>query len=493
MQELRFSDCCFLSIPKDGVRLIWEITQHCPFSCEYCFTWSSPKREKFECDINAVISKIPTLIDIIGINDVLITGGEPLSVSNEIAPVLGYLQGRGLPFSISTNLYDESLFLNLSRFRPRIVNLSVDPPPAENTRSAFKANFNLMEARLKTVEASGLRAKLTAVISRSNYRNVPALLDFLSKVTERYKNIDKIAFNREYPVGFAAESRPQTKTELKHTFAMIFDWSRGMSVPVSMVNWSEFHIPLQVCPAGRHMVSIQQNADVTPCSLLYNITRSFRAGNLLKDPVDIIADRLNIFAQDLGKYYRKTEANTPSCVDCGYRADCGGGCLAMLPIASNHVPRRTCEIASRRIKNHERSLISDFHHMYHEVYSPEQREFVAPNEKLSETTEERIRDYVKNKLEPPDLAHTMEHIDYVVKLAKTISEEEGASQKITVTAAYFHDIAPREAAMHHMHTYKSAALAEEYLRRLDDFTPEEIVHIQYCIITSSYGSYLARI
>jgi uncharacterized protein len=437
-----------------------------------------------------VIPKIRELIERINVKEVLLTGGEPLSVSGEMALFLEYLKEQSIPFSISTTLYNRARFAVVCKFHPKSINLSIDPPTEANVGSAFKADFNKLEAKLKIVEAAGLKAKLTAVISKRNYKRVSVLLDFLSEAAERYRSVEKIAFNREYPIGFAASSDPQSKTELKETFATISGWSEDMRVPVSLVNWSEFNAPLQHCPAGRQIVSVQQNADVTPCSLLYNITRSFMAGNLLRDPVEVIANRLEIFTRDLSAYYKRTEQNTPSCATCQFKAVCGGGCLAMLPIASNHIPRRTCEKAPKRIKDHERIIISDFHQKYHEVYSPELREFVAPRERLAETVEKRMREYVDKKLVPSDLAHTMEHVDSVVILAKLISEAEGASLKITVPAAYFHDAAPREAAMHHMHTIKSAVLAGEYLQKSGLFTPEEIIHIQYCIITSSYGSYL---
>jgi len=490
MEQLKFSDCCFLSIPKEGPRLVWEVTQYCPFSCEYCFTWSSPRREKFEAEIDRVIPKVEELIESMGVKEVLVTGGEPLPVVSDITPFLGYLKSRGIPFSISTNLYDEALFREVCQFEPRTVNLSVDPPTSQPSHTDFKADFDRIEAKVAMIETAGRKAKLTAVISRRNYRNVPKLLDFLSNVVQTHRNIDKIAFNREYPIGFAAKLECQTRTELEQTFATIREWSSSIPVSISLVNWSEFHAPLQGCPAGKQIVSVQQNADVTPCSLLYNITRSFRAGNLLRDSLDIIVSRLELFAQDLNKYYKQTEFNTQECTTCNMRAACGGGCLAMLPIASNHIPQRTCERNPRRIKDHERLLLSEFHKKYHEVYSPEPRLFAAPHEKLNNMAEQRMREHVKEKFMPSDLAHTMEHVDAVVKLAKMISEAEGASLKITVPAAYFHDAAPREAAMHHMHTYKSAALAEKYLKKTRLFTPEEITHVLHCIITSSYGSYL---
>jgi len=486
-------DCCFLSIPKSGARLIWEVTQYCPFECEYCFTWSSPRREMLEVDIAQAIPRVKRLMDEINVSDVLITGGEPLVVAESLTPFLRYLSSTNISFSLSTNLPNENQFHVVTSFGPRAVNLSIDPPPSSalaKPRSSFKADLRWARKRLKILEDAGLKAKLTAVVSRANYNKVPVLLDSFSQLLAQHANVDKIAFNREYPIGYAADAQPQTQAELKTTHSLICNWAQNVTVPVSLVNWSEFHAPLQKCPAGSHIVSIQQNGDVTPCSLLYNITRSFRAGNLLKDPVDLIVDRLRRFARDLGEYYKKTEENTRACASCSHRLSCGGGCLAVLPIASNHIPRRTCQISPKRLKDHERSLLSSFHKEYHKVYTPEQKRFAVPSQDLDKALEKQIRDYVHKKLVPSDLAHTMEHIDCVVNLAKFISKAEGASQKITIPAAYFHDLAPREAAMHHMHTYKSAALARQFLERTKTFTSDEILHVQYCIITSSYGSHL---
>jgi len=58
-----------------------------------------------------------------------------------------------------------------------------------------------------------------------------------------------------------------------------------------------------------------------------------------------------------------------------------------------------------------------------------------------------------SQLAATDLAHTMEHIDCVVAPARYISLKEGASTKITIPTGHFHDSAPREPAMHHMHTF----------------------------------------
>lgn len=490
MSSLAFGECCFLSIPREGYRLTWEVTQFCPSSCEYCFTWSSPRREKLECDINSAIKKLQILAGEAQIQDVLITGGEPLSVVKEIAPFLSFLNHEGITFSFSSNLYDEKLFATVCRFRPRAINLSIDPPSDVHGTSSFKASYDSIEKKLDMVEMEQIPLKVTAVITRRNHKHIEDLLDYLSAALRRHANIAKIGFNREYPIGHAAEYEPQNKGELRKTFASVRKWAGEVSIPVSMVNWDIFHSPLQYCPAGKNLISIMPNADVAPCSLLYNFTRSFRVGNLLKDPLRDVLQRLETFSEEIQKYDRLTKSRTPACSTCEIEHQCGGGCPAMLPIASNHVSRRTCKLTPTRVTDHERRLLSSFHHDFHVGYSPDARVFIAPKEQLPDAIERRIRRFIRKKLRPSDLAHTMEHVDCVVTLAKLISKKEGASLKITVPAAYCHDICPREPAMHHMHTFKSAVIARDFLRQTDFFTEEELTHIQFCIYTSSYGSYL---
>jgi uncharacterized protein len=484
------TDCCFLTIPSSGFRLTWEVTQFCPHECEYCFTWSSPKRAKSEADLLQVAKRLMQLTDRIEVNDVLITGGEPLSVLDEITPFLEFLRLRGITFSVSTTLPTSRLLERICDLGPRVINLSVDPPTSESTASSFKADFGRLSAKLSAVGRKGVAVKLTATITRSNYENVPVLLEYLRKELPNQQHVVKVAFNREYPIGHSASANPLSKSDLTPTFNVINEWTGTANVPVSMANWSEFHHPLQECPAATHLISVMPNGDVTPCSLLYNVNRSFRIGNLISDPVEVIEDRLILFGEDVRKYNDRTGENTKACKTCQVKGSCGGGCLATHPIVSPGLVQRTCEISPKRPRNPQHALIVDLHRSFHEVYAPNPRVFASPSETLDGPLENRIREHVKRKLRGADLAHSFEHIERVVELARYISEREGGSPKITLPAAYFHDLAPREPAMHHMHTFRSAVLAREFLERTKSFTEDELLHIQYAIYTSSYGTHL---
>jgi len=106
---------------------------------------------------------------------------------------------------------------------------------------------------------------------------------------------------------------------------------------------------------------------------------------------------------------------------------------------------------------------------------------------LSSKEELRIRSYVKGKLKNADIAHSFDHIEYVVNLAKKIGKTEGANLRILVPAAYFHDVAFRGKKFVN-HTERSAHEAEGFLNRLG-FTETEINKIGEAIISSSYKSY----
>ncbi|MEW5911934.1 MAG: radical SAM protein [Thermodesulfobacteriota bacterium] len=490
MANTRYSDCCFLSIPKQGYRLTWEVTQHCPNNCEYCFTWSSPHRKLFESDINKTINKLISLIERLNVADVLITGGEPLTVVNDIAPFLTYLKNNNISFSLSSTLYNRDLFERICKYSPRAINLSIDPPTKHQNPSSFKSCYDEIENKIIMVGEKNIELKLTSVINRNNYGEINPLLEVLSKLLAKYNHISKVAFNREYPIGYAADEKPLTKSELNSCHRELMQWAENATVPVNLVNWDVFHSPLQCCPAASSLLSLMPNGDLTPCSLLYNLSRSFGIGNLLKDQNNDIEERLCMFHKEIKKYTDSTAENTSKCRGCPEKDKCGGGCPAMMPIASNHISKRTCLKTPRRTFDHERTLLSNFHQDFHSGYSPNKQSFVAPDKRLAASVEDKIRRYVIKKMRPSDLAHTMEHIDCVVDLTKYMSEAEGASSIITVPASYFHDIAPREPAMHHMHTFKSALLAKDFLSTLSYFSEEELFHIQYCIYTSSYGSFL---
>ncbi len=104
--------------------------------------------------------------------------------------------------------------------------------------------------------------------------------------------------------------------------------------------------------------------------------------------------------------------------------------------------------------------------------------------------EEKIRNFVKERLKNADIAHGFDHIECVVNMAKSIALAEGADLRIVVPSAYLHDIVPRnEVERFDLHTEKSANEAVKFLKEIG-FNNQEIEIIEDVIISSSYESYL---
>lgn len=104
--------------------------------------------------------------------------------------------------------------------------------------------------------------------------------------------------------------------------------------------------------------------------------------------------------------------------------------------------------------------------------------------------EEKIRNFVKERLKNADIAHGFDHIECVVKIAKKLALAEGANLRIIIPSAYLHDIVPRnEVERFDLHTEKSASEAVKFLEEIG-FTQQEIKKIKDVIISSSYESYL---
>ncbi len=76
--------------------------------------------------------------------------------------------------------------------------------------------------------------------------------------------------------------------------------------------------------------------------------------------------------------------------------------------------------------------------------------------------------------------YRFEHVIAVVRHGKFLQRHEGGNLKIIVAACYLHDIGKsffeKEGKTKH-HGYKSAVMAKEILKDIDDFSDKEIEHV----------------
>lgn len=485
----KYHECCFISIPKKDLRVIWELTHFCPRKCSYCFTSSSESLQKnkeyLAFNHESIINKLFKL----DVKDVLLTGGEPLSLGEELLKIIKLLNKYKITYSISTTGQPNDILREVCKLSPRRINLSFDPE-SQTGNNIWKSDIKSLEKLLDIISSNNISVKLTSVITKNNFEKVDLLLKTIKDTTEKYANIQKIAFMNEYSIGRGLYEEGLSLDEIRKINIKISESELFNKVSTSLVNWPSVNMPLQSCPAGKTIFSIMPDGQITPCSLLYNLSRSFATGDIVKDEIKIINEKLKLFSEGVESHIGELKSSNSKCVSCRDRKKCGGGCFAVMPVLlMNHHERIICKIQPSIITDEQKKIFAEITHPTLGNYKPPSTTTMQRSE-LSKKLEEKIKNFAMENSPHDDLAHGFEHIECVVNLAKYIAEKEGANKKIVITAAYLHDVVARDSSMHYFHTMNSAMMAESFLRGTEEFSNDEILHIRECIITSSYGSFL---
>jgi uncharacterized protein len=427
------------------------------------------------------------------VTDVLLTGGEPLLLGGVLFGIIELLGRSSISYSMSTSGDPLELLQKISALpepmKPRRVNLSFDPID-ESKRGFWKSDFSRLDKIITLLENDGVPCKITSVVTVSNLHDLEGHVSRLSALARSHTTLKNIAITATYSIGRGLECKGLELDNLKRILKVVTTHSFPTGTSLSLINMPSLHENLQACPAGQSIFSIMPDGEVTPCSMLYNLSRSFGAGNVLKETPDNIIAKLDAFSQGVAKHIGEIKIQNKRCLKCKSVENCGGGCFAIMPVLTlDHSERIICKQQPKLIADQQKEIFLS-------IERPPQAEVQAsPTSKvksrLDPKTERRILDYLKTKRPKTDPAHSLEHIINTADIARYIAREEKANEKIAVVAAYLHDLAPRNHSMHHFHTVRSARLAQIVLEReIGGFSEAEINHIQQCIMTSSYGSYL---
>jgi radical SAM protein with 4Fe4S-binding SPASM domain len=337
-----FSDCCFLEIPEKSIRAIWEVTHYCPFDCRYCFTSSGPgiplQEDYFRDNYATIIGRLRDL----GVRDVLVTGGEPLTLGETIVSAMARIKSAGMTFSVSTTAYELDRFKAVLEVGPQMVNLSFDPGLMG---TKMKSSVDDVKKRIALCRDANVSVKLSGVIMPGERMKVEAYLDALPGILKEFPNIRKVALKDRYALGrFARE--PRLNSAELGAYAKLFRSTKAMSglQKFALVNWPQLHAPLQKCPAGKSIMAVLPTGDYAACSLLFYSSDSFRLGNLIDDPVPVIRGKLAAFNKRWERRSAKVKRTDKLCSSCKASTTCGTGCPALLPVSDETKAVPLCRI-----------------------------------------------------------------------------------------------------------------------------------------------------
>ena len=311
MNKIR--ECCFKTVPEDGRRLVWEITQACSFNCDYCFQAkkriNSPTRVLNEKDLLAICDKFHEL----RIKDALITGGEIFHAKDVLSLVCTSLKKAKISLSFSTAHIFQKDFINLLfSFHPRAFNISLDPISSHQTEKTWEDYLEATEYILQMGDMHEVPVKITGVINQDNVVNFDEYLSVVKKMRRKHKSLSAVYVTNPYDIGYVKSNIRASENKL----AMIVKTVSAKHAPGSLrlVNFPRHNAPLQRCLAGSHYVLLEPNGNIYPCHLFANYNKDvFLMGNILHDPVAEIESALMRFSDQVNQAVVRYNQEIVSC------------------------------------------------------------------------------------------------------------------------------------------------------------------------------------
>ena len=336
-----------LTVPQRWLNplfVVWNFTNRCDLNCRHCYQSSTIQSSDHELSLFEKLN----LIDQFGrhyVAMIAFAGGEP-TLSQDLNPCLLRCKKYGIHTSLATHggLLTRERCKSLAEAGLRYVEVSLDSvdPEKHDRFRGQPGSWQRSVQRIKNVVATeGLRAGLAMCVTRYNYHEAEAMLQFAYDL-----GISCFAHFNFIPVGRGADLIDQdiTPQQREALLRLLQEWmnSRRMGIistapqfarlclqhtdVESMVSCSHAGNAggtkarvvakyLGGCGAGRTYACVQPNGDVTPC--VYMPTRIM--GNVRDKTFT------EIFQQSAWwDLFCNRNAREGQCGVCEYRNYCGG-------------------------------------------------------------------------------------------------------------------------------------------------------------------------
>ncbi len=273
---------CLFRIPKQGGRVIWEVTNTCNYGCRYCIFSSTPRQQKDELDSAKVFDTITALRDN-GFTHVKITGGEPFT-RPDIMDILRACRTAGLKTDISTNasMISRETAAELAALDLEMVHVSIDGSTKEMHEAVRgKRTWEPTLDGLRHLAAANIRLRAGCVVYMGNENDLTAIASFCAD-----EGCDQVIFSRMEPVG-----RMRGREELVSTLSNAEMQERVTQAAQAMAGRirvsGSFAEPTAggcaACPGGERFLFIDHKGRVSPCTWVAERKPEYRAAKTLHD------------------------------------------------------------------------------------------------------------------------------------------------------------------------------------------------------------------
>lgn len=302
----------------------WEVTPRCNHNCIHCYNyWRSSKDVMLEKKLySEIVSKIINIHPV----SVVITGGEPLLIFDDIKPQIQRLINNGISVSLNTNATlvteDIALFLKKSNISV-LVSLPCSIENICNKITNTDNAFYRTTKGIKILRNAGVRVTVNMVVMKSN---IDYIYDTAKFVVEELNVSSFFASRVGKPIN-ARDEFEQELLDLSDLYKLQSELLKvknslkiriGTAGPIpacSIDNYDLFQQFAYVknCSAGKTSYSIDSNGNIKACPRDDKIY-----GNILLDDFNVVWERM--------VEWRDESLLPVECKECSVKKYCGGGC-----------------------------------------------------------------------------------------------------------------------------------------------------------------------
>lgn len=323
------------------VRIHFYYTSKCNLNCVHCFT----KKDNIGTEMSLEQKKtMVQQMQELGINEILIGGGEPFAQS-DFMEFVEYCLERNISTKVFTNglLLNEDMCKRIGKWNLTYLSISVDGTTDDEYEkirgvrgiSILKRNIEFLK------QYCSFPVAISITVGNDNYNNADQYLKFAEEC-----NIDRIKIRPTKPAGnvldnpyvyltpekylkFILSMQKEWNSSYNGKFRLDFSWgdSRLYYDPIdNSMKVADIVFPYEGygCFAGKASMVINAAGAVSPCGFL--------PSKMQHTEEDVITKKSIKEIWDFGKKFNglRHQKGNEKCMNCQYFGTCRGGCIARI-------------------------------------------------------------------------------------------------------------------------------------------------------------------
>lgn len=264
MNDLSF---CKFNFQPSQRKVIWEVTNQCNYSCEYCIFSSTGRKPRGELSFEQICSVLSELKQL-GFNYIKFTGGEPF-MREDFINILKTAKNLDFKFDISTNasFITEQISQELCLLNLNFIHVSLDGYDIKSHDGIRgKKSFDKTLHGLKILLKHNKNIRIGSVIHAGNENYLQNMVDLVNELKAK-----EIIFSIMVPAGRMDKNSPRVCTKTPEELISNID---NLQTSYTKVNHNlhanihpvTFGKSSKSCPGGTDFLFIDSIGIVSPCT-----------------------------------------------------------------------------------------------------------------------------------------------------------------------------------------------------------------------------------